>query len=121
MCTLYKLPGPRSDEKVTDVKPKLSQLSLELSSLSWAEIQSVAVQLDMDYDQLIKIEEHTQQIDQRLHRAMNTWLKTDQKASWKKVVTALEACNKNVLAKHVRQKYCTASSTAITLSAAFSK
>ena len=92
------------------IKPKLSELSQELNELTWAEVKSMSVQLDMDYDELRKIEEQSSQFTNHLHSSMNLWLKTDKNASWIKIVKALEACGKTVLADDIKEKYCMASS-----------
>ena len=103
------------------MKPKLSELSCELNVLTWTEIKSMAVQLDVEYDELRKIEENTREFDDQLNRAMNLWLKTDENASWKKIVKALKAINKIVLAKDIKKKYCTASNVTPTESTASSE
>ena len=103
------------------MKPKLSELSRELNELTWSEVQSMAVQLDVEYDELIKIEENTREFNQQLNRAMNLWLKTDENASWKKIVKALKAIRKIVLAKDIEKKYCTASNVTPTESTASSE
>ena len=81
----------------------------------------MTVQLDVEYDELIKIEENTREFNQQLNRAMNLWLKTDEKASWKKIVKALKAIRKIVLAKDIEKKYCTASNVTPTESTASSE
>ena len=88
-------------------KPKLSELSQELNELTWAEVKSMSVQLDVDYDELRKIEEQNSQFTDRLHSSMNLWLKTDKNASWIKIVKALKAGHKIVLANDIKKKYCT--------------
>ena len=44
--------------------------------------------------------------DLRLLTAMDAWLQSDPKASWKKVVRALMAIRKEVLAQELKEKYC---------------
>ena len=47
-----------------NVKPKLADLSNELGDLTWSDIQSLAVQLEIDFNELLKIEEQTDQASQ---------------------------------------------------------
>ena len=91
-------------------KPNLRELALGMDQLSWAEVKSMAVQLDMGFATLKRIEERNQEISDRINSTMETWLETDSKASWKKIVTALNAIHKNVLAKDIEKKYVKATS-----------
>ena len=90
MFTLVQ--GPRSVDTTVffNVKPKLADLSNELGDLTWSEIKSLAVQLEIDYNKLLKIEEQTNQATDRMHQALNIWLKKDPNASWEKVINALD-------------------------------
>ena len=90
------------------VRPRLSELCLALGELTWGEVKSLAVHLDVDYNELRKIEEETLQITTRTVITMNVWLESDQNASWKKVISGLRYCKKNVLAMELERKYCTA-------------
>jgi hypothetical protein len=91
---------------VDDVKPKLADLSTELGDLTWSDIQSLAVQLEIDFNELLKIEEQTDQPASRMHRALNIWLKTDPNASWEKVINALDRVKgKDVLIQKLKEKY----------------
>ena len=103
------------------MKPKLSELSCELNELTWSDVESMAIQLDVKYNELRKIKENTREFNQQLNRAMNLWLETDKKASWKKIVKALKAIRKIVLAKDIEKKYCTASNVTPTESTASSE
>ena len=78
---------------------KLSQLARELDELSWAEVKAMAIQLDMEFSTLRKIEERNKAISDCFLHAMDMWLNTDPKASWEKIVKALNATNKKVLAQ----------------------
>ncbi|CAI8049046.1 hypothetical protein GBAR_LOCUS27005 [Geodia barretti] len=88
------------------VKPKLADLSNELGDLTWSEIKSLAVQLDIDYNELLKIQEQTDQATDRMHQALNIWLKKDPNASWEKVIYALDRVKgKDVLIQTLKEKY----------------
>ena len=106
MFTLVQ--GPRSVDTTVffNVKPKLADLSNELGDLTWSEIKSLAVQLEIDYNKLLKIEEQTNQATDRMHQALNIWLKKDPNASWEKVINALDRVKgKDVLIKTLKEKY----------------
>ena len=90
---------------MSDVKPKLPDLSLELEDLTWPETMKFGVQLEMKFPVLRNIGD-TQPADVRLLAAMDSWLQSDPKASWKKVVRALRAIRKEVLAQELEEKYC---------------
>ena len=84
----------------------MADLSNELGDLTWDDIQSLAVQLDIDYNELLKIEEQTDQPTSRMHRALNIWLKKDPNASWEKVINALDRVKgKDVLIQTLKEKY----------------
>ena len=59
----------------------------------------------MEYSVLKKIGEDKTD-DLRFLAAMDAWLQSDPKASWKKVVRALRAIRKEVLAQKLKEKYC---------------
>ena len=59
----------------------------------------------MEYSVLKKIGEDKTD-DVRFLIAMDSWLQSDPKASWKKVVRALRAIRKEVLAQELEEKYC---------------
>ena len=90
---------------MSDARPKLPDLSRELYDLTWSDTISFGVQLGMKYPDLLKIEENRQG-SARLLAAMDSWLQSDPKASWKKVVKALRAIRKEVLAQKLKKKYC---------------
>ena len=91
---------------MSDRKPQLKELSLALRDLPWSDIESMALQLDMQYIKLQQIKQQSNELTERLHSAMYSWLENDPKASWARIVTALIDINKNVLAKEIEQKYC---------------
>ena len=86
-------------------KPVIAHLSQELDELTWSEVTILGVQLGMKFPVLRNIGD-TQPADVRLLSAMNAWLQSDPKASWKKVVRALRAIRKEVLAQKLEEKYC---------------
>ena len=91
--------------KMSDARPKLNELALELKDLTWAEVISIAIQLNIQFPTLQRIAEARSDINTRVLEAMNRWLETDTKASWKKVVKALKSIEKVVLAKKIEDKY----------------
>ena len=78
-------------------KPKLAVLAQKLDILTWEEVVDLAVQLGVDFSELQKIERE----QNATLRALDIWLATDTEASWKKVVDALRAMKKNVLAEEI--------------------
>ena len=90
---------------MADVRPELADLSLELEDLTWPETMKFGVQLGMKFPVLRNIED-TRPADVRLLSAMDSWLQSDPKASWKKVVRAVRAIRKEVLAQELEEKYC---------------
>ena len=90
---------------MSDARPKLPDLSRELEDLTWPETMKFGVQLEMKFPVLRNIGD-TQPADVRLLAAMDSWLQSDPKASWKKVVRALRAIRKEVLAQELEEKYC---------------
>ena len=100
---------------IMSVKPKLSQLALVLNDLTWSEVRAMAVQLEMDYSKLEQIQQQNPELSDRLLCSMDSWLKSDPNASWAKIVRALEAISKNVLASELEQKYCQPPTTTATL------
>lgn len=91
---------------MSDVRPELSQLSVELASLTWGEVMSMAVQLGLEFSTLQQIKEDNPAQSVRSLAAMNEWLSNDHEASWKKVVSALKTIDKTVLADNLEKKYC---------------
>ena len=88
------------------MKPELSELSNELRELTWSDIESLAVQLRVDFHELLKIQEQTDQPTNRMHRALNIWLGKDPSASWEKVINALDRVKgKDVLVRRLKEKY----------------
>ena len=97
------------------VKPQLSELARALKGLTWSEMKSMAVQLNMDYSNLQQIQQQNPELSDRLLCSMDSWLKSDPNASWAKIVRALEDISKNVLASELEQKYCQPPTTTATL------
>lgn len=84
-------------------KPELRKLVLELKVLSWADVKDTALELGI---KLKDVEgEHATKIEQ-LCATMQQWLDNDAEVSWKRIVEALRAVEKNNLAKNLEQKYC---------------
>ena len=96
----------REQAVMSDEKPDLGDLAIELDSLTWAEARTMAVMLQVEYSGLKKIEEKGSDTSWRLLATMNLWLQTDSRASWGRVVKALRDTNKTVLAKELEDKYC---------------
>ena len=71
----------------------------------WAEVISIAIQLNIQFPTLQKMAEQHSDINTRVLEAINRWLETDTKASWKKVVKALKSIEKVVLALKIEDKY----------------
>ena len=90
---------------MSDARPKLPDLSRELEDLTWPETMKFGVQLEMKFPVLRNIGD-TQPADVRLLAAMDSWLQSDPKASWKMVVRALRAIRKELLAQELEEKYC---------------
>ena len=86
-------------------RPKLRELALELEGLSWSEVKSMAIQLDMEFATLGQIEERYGEIRDRVLCAMETWLKADTKASWRRIIKALHAIRLNVLAEKIEREH----------------
>ena len=69
----------------------------------------------MDFAQLKKIHEEHDDVNNRVLSAMDCWLKSDPGACWKKVVNALAAIKKIVLACKLKERYCNPESTPVLL------
>ena len=101
--------GERERERggMAGSKPVLADLSQELDELTWSEVTKLGVQLGMKFSVLQKIGDTKADADSvGLLAAMNSWLQSDPKASWKKVVRALGTIRKEVLAQELGEKYC---------------
>ena len=96
---------------MSDEKPDLGDLAIELDELTWAEVMTMALRLKVQYSELKKIEEKNSEPNPRFLAAMNLWLTTDTRATWGKVVKALRDFNKTVLAKQIEDKYCKPAAT----------
>lgn len=84
----------------------MSQLARALDKLTWVDVKRMAVQLGMDYSELEQIQEGRSAVKDYILNAMDTWLNSDQSASWRKLVNALKAINKTVLAEDLEKEYC---------------
>lgn len=89
-------------------KPQLSQLARALDKLTWCDVKCMAVQLGMPYSKLEQIQEGRSALKDQILNAMDTWLNSDKSASWQKLVNALKAINKTVLAEDLEKEYCSA-------------
>ena len=90
---------------MSEAKPQLGDLDLELYELTWSEVISMSVQLGMDFAVVRKIDELTSP-NIRVLTTMDSWLKSDPTASWNKVVKALKAIKKDVLAQRLEDTHC---------------
>ena len=90
---------------MSDARPNLNELALELKDLTWAEVISIAIQLNVQFPTLQNFAEQHSENNVRVLRAINFWLQRDTNASWKKVVKALKSIEKNVLAQKIEDKY----------------
>ena len=91
--------------KMSDARPKLNELALELKTLKWADVISIAIQLNVQFTTLQRIAEQHSDINTRVLEAMNCWLEADTTASWKKLASALKSIEKMVLAQKIEDKY----------------
>ena len=95
-----------AQKKMSHVKPQLDELDVELKDLAWSEVKQLAVQLKVEYPTLRKIEEkYNRDTEPCLLAAMQCWLEGDTTASWGKIVDALRAIDKGVLAGEIEEKY----------------
>ena len=92
--------------EMSESKPQVGDLAEELDQLTWSETARLSAQLGMKSSVLREIRESKQRDDIKLLKTMELWLKSDQNASWKRVVRALNAIRKNVLAQEMEWKYC---------------
>ena len=91
---------------MSDVTPELNQLACELSSLTWDEVTSLAVQLGVEFSTLRQIGQGHHKPNVCALEAMTEWLNNDLDASWNKLISALKTIKKNVLADSLEKKYC---------------
>ena len=91
---------------MSDEKPDLGDLAIELDELTWAEVMKMALRLKVQYSELKKIEEKNSEPNPRLLAAMDLWLTTDSGATWGRVVKALRDIKKAVLAQELEEKHC---------------
>ena len=83
----------------------MNELALELKDLTWAEVISIVIQLNVEFSTLQNFAEQHSDNNVRVLRAINLWLQRDTNASWKKVVKALKSIEKNVLAQKIEDEY----------------
>ena len=91
---------------MSDRKPQLKELALALKDLTWSEVETMALHLGMEYSKLQQIKQRNNELSECLHSVMNSWLDSDSQASWARIIAALEAIDKNVLANNIEWKYC---------------
>ena len=85
------------------VGPKLKDLKQALKSIPWSDVSNMAIQLEVPYKAIQDIEEQYRDPSRRLLAVMDEWLTSDPKASWRKIVKALRAIEKKVLANEIEQ------------------
>ena len=85
------------------VGPKLQDLKQALKSLPWTDVSNMAIRLEVPYKVIQDIEEQYHDPSRRLLAVMDEWLTSDSQASWKKIVKALRAIEKKVLANEIEQ------------------
>ena len=95
--------GVENREREMDKKPKLEDLANLLMNLTWSEVVNLALRLDVPFSTLEKIKEDNPS-GTRLLAALNAWLKSDLKASWKKVVRMLKDLGLKVLAQDIDEQ-----------------
>lgn len=91
---------------MSDVKPEVSDLATELGKLRWDSIALLLVKLGVDFATVQQIGDQPGGFNIKLMTGFSTWLSGDLQASWGKVIGALKAMNKMVLANNLEQKYC---------------
>ena len=82
--------------------PKIADLEKKLDVLTWEEASTLAVKLGVDFSVIKKIEGQ----QNATLKVLDNWLAADTEASWKKVVDALRAMNKNALADKIERERC---------------
>ena len=81
-------------------KPQLDDLVRELrSELAEEDVNNLAIMLKVK--EWRNLSKQNQLLD-----AMTRWLESDSEASWEKIARALHDIGKKVLAKHLKEKYC---------------
>lgn len=91
---------------MSDVIPEVSDLAMELGGLTWDSIALLLVNLGLDFATVQRIGEQPGGFNIKLMTGISTWLSGDLHASWGKVIRALNAINKTVLASNLERKYC---------------
>lgn len=91
---------------MSDRKPRLKEIALQFRDLTWSEVKSLAIQLDVKYSKLKQIEDGHRDHNTRLYEAMDTWLEKDPDATWAKLIEALKSIEKNMLASQLEKRFC---------------
>ena len=86
---------------------RLKEVAEELSDIQWTTVKCMAVHLNqMSWGTLEKIESSSSVDDERINRAIDTWMRRDVDASWVQLVSALRIVKQNALAEKIRARYC---------------
>ena len=86
---------------------RLKDVAEELSDIQWTTVKCMAVHLNqMSWGTLEKIESSSSVDDERINRAIDTWMRRDVDASWVQLVSALRIVKQNALAEKIRARYC---------------
>ena len=92
---------------MADIIPELKDLVNVLSALDWSGVQAMGVQLGMKISTFRNVESERNTFSDRLLHSMDSWLSSDTvQPTWSRVVTALRASDKAVLANRVDREYC---------------
>ena len=89
-------------------RPDKAMLLEELSKLKWSDVKMMILRLPDAGVNLKDLDDIGEQhpVNERTAYATDLWLAKDRKASWIKVVRALENISKEVLAGEIECKYC---------------
>lgn len=99
------LPKLTTRDQTELLKPKLSDLIRELRPLAWDDVREMFLQLDVPYNTIRDIELQYRDPSSRISEAAHSWLSSNCQASWKKVIKALRAINRNVVAKKIEDDW----------------
>ena len=91
---------------MSDAKPDLGDLGVELDVLGWPDVQKLSLKLQMNYSDLEVIAKQKSDASSRLLATMNLWLTTDPGATWGRVVRALRDIKQPDLANELEDRYC---------------
>ena len=73
---------------MSDRKPQLKELALAVKDLTWGDIQSMALQLNMPYIKLQQIWQQNSELTECVRSAMHRWLDSDRNAIWARIIKA---------------------------------